>query len=370
MRTTIVVLGMLLATTAGAGGPPKPKPLPAGMKVIAKDNRAVVQQGALTVPLRDDDPADFDKISKVELVEGKFIEVTANRCSGALTDDVTRVPLAKVQAKLDNAAGLAAHAKKQYSTAITKFGSALQKDPETLAYATNLMAAQLLGKKTQLAAQTLAMQGRKNVIWFAWRMAVDADLAGAKALKGAQDFAATKPGTASVGKLGTKDVALSTLGGGMAALHTSKPGQPETTDIDVVSLSTGKLLARLPLTTSEDACDDTPQHPCDDAATARITERTKLADTLLASLGFEIKANVFIDVRNGDPVSRDGVRVEFSDDEITAEKNGAERTLAIAGNASAIAITPTAVIVKLNEHGGFSCTGVSSRFAGAALALP
>lgn len=370
MRTLIVVLGMAIAASALAGTP-KPKPLPGGLKVITKLGRPYVQQGAITVALRDDDVADYEKIAKVALAaDGKTIEVTATRCKGEAVDDVTKVPLAKIQAKLDNANGLVAQGKKQYGVAITKFGAALQKDPETPAYATNLLSAQLLGKKPQLAAQTLVMQGRRNAIWFAWRMAVDAELAGAKTLKGAQDFVAPKPGTATLAKLGDKDLAISPIGGGMAALRTLSVGSPGTSEVDVVSLTTGRLLARLPLVTLEDACDETAESPCDDAAKARITERAKLVDTLLASLGFEITANAFVDVRNGDPVSKDGVTVEVHDDHVSAERNGDERRLPIDGGAWAIALTPKAVVVKLNRRNLYGCNDGSSRFVGAALALP
>ncbi len=321
--------------------------------------------------LREDDVADYEKIAKAELTaDGKTIEVTATRCKGELSDDVTKVRLTKIQARLDNAVGLVAHGKKQYAVAIAKFGSALAKDPDTVAYATNLLSAQLLGKKTSLAGQTLVVHGRRNPVWFAWRIAVEPDLAGAKALKGAQDFIAATPGTATFAKLGERDLATTTLGGGMAALRTLSVGAPGTTEIDVVSLSTGRLLARLPLVTLEDACDETADRPCDDAAKARIAERVTLIDTLFASLGFQITANAFVDVRNGEPVSKDGTTLEISDDTIEASRGGSERTLTLEGHAWAVAFTPKALVVKLNRRNLYGCNDGSSRFAGVALALP
>ncbi len=368
MRTTIVV-AVVTAMTIGAQAAPKPKPLPGGMKVIAKLGRPYVQQGALTVPLRDDEAADYEKIAKAQLgADGKTLEVTSTRCKGEAVDDVTTVPLAKIQAKLDNAAGLVAHGKKQDGAAITKLSSALQKDPETPAYATNLLAAQLLGKKAALAGQTLAIHGRKNPVWFAWRIAVDADLATASTLKGAQDLVAPKPGTATLATLGERDLATSPLGGGMAALRVQTAGTPSASEVDVVSLSTGKLLARLPLVAVEDACDDATEI-CDDAK-ARIAARHKLVDGLLASLGFEIVANAFVDVRNGDPVTKDGVTVELHDDAVTAERNGQERTLRLAGNAWAIAFTAKALVVRLNRRNLLGCNDGSSRVDGVALPLP
>ncbi len=369
MRTMLVVIGLLFATSASAA--PKRKPLPGGMKVITKLGRPYVQQGATTVALRDDDVADYEKIAKAELAEdGKTIEVTAARCKGELPDEVTRVPLLAVQARLDNALGLVAYTKKQYAVAITKFNSAVTKDPDAPIYATNLLAAQLLGKKFSLAGQTLAVHGRRNPIWFAWRFAVDADLAGAKALKGAQDLIAANPGTVTLAKLGERDLATTSLGGGMAALRTLSVGSPGTTEIDVVSLSTGRLLARMPLTTLEDACEGTHEHPCDDAAKARIAERTTLVDGLFASLGFEIVANALVDVRNGDPVTKDGVTVEISDTAVSVMRGGKERSMPLDGGVWAVAFTQTAVVIKQNRRNLYGCNDGSSRFVGVALPLP
>lgn len=365
----LVVIGLAIAASATAGPKPtRPKPLPGGMKVVSKLGRPYVQQRAITVALRDDDVADYEKIGRAALsADGKTIEVTSTRCKGEAVDDITRVPLAKIQAKLDNANGLVAHAKKQYGPAITRFGAALQKDSETPTYATNLLAAQLLGKKPALAAQTLAVHGRKNPIWFAWRIKVDADLATATALKGAQDLLASKPGTATLATLGDHDLATSSLGGGMAALRTPSVGTPAS-DIDVVSLSSGKLLARLPLVTLEDACDETAG-TCDDAK-ARIAERAKLVDTLFAALGFDIAANAFVDVRNGELVSRNGVSIEPHDDHLVVSRGADERTLHFDGSAWSVAVTPKAIIVKLNRRNLYGCNDGTARFVGAALPLP
>ena len=79
----------------------------------------------------------------------------------------------------------------------------------------------------------------------------------------------------------------------------------------MVSLATGTLLARLPLVTLEDACDETEEHPCDAAAQARIRERATLVDALFASLGFALEDKVFVDVRNGDALHKDGVSVDL-----------------------------------------------------------
>lgn len=364
MRTMLVAIGLVIAGAANA------KPLPPGMKVILKLGRPYIQQGGVTVALRDDDLADYEKVVKAELAaDGKTLQVTAARCGGTLPDDQVSVPLAQVQARIDNALGLVAHGKKKYADAIKKLSSAVAKDPETPAYATNLLAAQLLGKKTVQAAQTIAVHGKRNPVWFGWRMVVDPDLNSAQALKSAQGLLANTAGLASVAKLGGADIAISDLAGGIAALRTLSVGSPGTSEIDFVSLTSGKLLARIPLVTIEDACDETADHPCDDAAKARITERVKLVNALFASQGFQITANAFVDVRNGDPMTKDGVHVEISDDKLSATRGDAGASLEVHGSVWSVAVLPKAVVAKVNRRNIYACNDGSSRFVGLALPL-
>jgi hypothetical protein len=390
----MIVLGSLVFLSHAALA----KPLPGGMKVVAKAGRPYIQQGSNAVSLRDDDLADYEKIDKAELAaDGKTVVVTATRCGATLTADETKIPLAKIQARLDNAAGILSLSKKRYAEAITKFGSAAQKDPETPAYASNLLAAQTLAKKLDLAAQTLAMQGAKNPVWFAWQLATDPQLATIKDHKRAKALYAATAGTATLAKLGDRDIAVSDLAGGIAVMRTASSGvvlatpppaktkaaAPEgeatppaastplsTSELDFVSLSTGRMLARFPIITLDDACDETDQTPCSDAAKARIAERRVLADQLLASLGFTIQANALIDARNGDPIKKDGMTIEFADDAITVTtKSGDEKTLPTDASTWAVAITPKAVVVKLNRRHLITCNDASSRFVGAALPL-
>lgn len=351
----------------------KPKPLPAGMKVIAKLGRPYVQQGATTVALRDDDLADYEKIETSALsADAKSVVVTATRCNGTLIDDDTTIPLAKIQARFDNAAGQTALTKKKYGDAIAKFAAATQKDPDTVVYASNQLVAQTLAKKLDLAAQTLAIHGAKNPVWFVWQLATDPQLAPLKDSKRAKALAAATPGTATIAALGERDLATTDASGGIAALRTSStgPGSPGTSEIDFVSLTTGKLMTRFPIIALEDACDETEQSPCSDEAKARIDGRRKLADQLFATLGFTIQSRAFIDVRNGDPVTRDGVSIELADDGITVTTtSGAEKKLPTDASAWAIAITPKALVIKLNQRHLYRCDDQNARFIGAALPL-
>jgi hypothetical protein len=385
MRTLLVVgMVMIVAVVAAdaEGGP-----LPRGMKVVAKAGRPLVQQGALTVDLRDDGAADYDKIVKAELVDGgKTLAVTAARCQGSAPDDVTRVPFARILARLDHAAGLAAHRKKRHADAIGKLTAAVQRDPEAARYATDLLAVQLAANKLELAGQTLAVHGRRNPVWFAWRIAVDAELAGARDHRRALDLVAAARGSATAARLGERDVATSPLGGGMAALRTSSTaGGVTTSELDVVSLATGRLLARLPLVADDDVCASDGADDADDAdavaaaaahhatcvaaVKARFSARTATVDALLASLGFTVHANVLVDVRNGDPVRRDGLSIELGDDHVMVERAGEERRLDTEGTPWAIAILPTALVIRTNRRDLLGCADGSSRLAGVALPL-
>jgi len=237
------------------------KPLPKGMKVITKLGRPYVQQGQVTVALRDDDVADYEKITKAELeADGKTVAVTSTRCKGTSANEITKVPLAKIQAKFDNAVGLVAQSKKKYADAIKSFIGATTKDPESWVYGTNLLVAQQLGKKSDMLSQTIAVQGRKNPVWIAWQIATVPDLAPLATHARFKALDAPARGTASVAKLGDHDIAASAAHD-IAAMRTLAIGSPGTSEIDFVSLTTGKLLARMPLTTLGDACAEARDYP-------------------------------------------------------------------------------------------------------------
>jgi hypothetical protein len=364
MRMLLVAVGMLVSAAAVG------KPLPAGMKVITKLGRPYVQQGSVIVALRDDEVADYEKIVKTDLADsGKTLVVTAMRCKGTVANDVTRVPLTRIQARLDNAQGLVARSKKKYADAVAKFTSAAHKDPDAAAYATNLLSAQLLAKKLDAAGQTINVHGRNNPVWFVWHIAIDDELAAARTHKQLAALAAATPGTATLGKLGEHDLAITDGFGGIAALRTLSIGSPGTTEVDFVALSTGKLLARMPVTTLEDACDATTEHPCDDAAKVRIADRIRNVDAVLMRLGFAIQNGALVDVRNGDPLKRGDVTIETTDDAVTVTRGDDRRSMAVAGNVWAVAITPKAIIIKVNERNLYGCDDGSSRFSGMALPL-
>ena len=62
MRRRVLALAAVAILGSAGAAVAKPKPLPAGMKIITKLGRPYVQQGSTTVALRDDDLADYEKI--------------------------------------------------------------------------------------------------------------------------------------------------------------------------------------------------------------------------------------------------------------------------------------------------------------------
>src|SRR5438067_3520064 len=146
---SIVVIALL-------AGPALAKPLPDGLKVFVEKGKPVASKSGMIVPLRDDSLSDFDRLLDAHLSDdGASIVIRANRCHGMLEGpDESSVPLAKVEARLDNALGMARHLKKQYADAIPRFAAAVAKDPDTAMYATNLLSAQSLAKQLDDADQT------------------------------------------------------------------------------------------------------------------------------------------------------------------------------------------------------------------------
>jgi hypothetical protein len=205
MRATIVAILLMLGGTAAA------KPLPAGMKIALAKGQVKVSQGGATVPLFDGLRYSVTKIVKAELAaDGKSLEVTLDACEDMMGDSEGPhvIPLAPVQAKLENALGMSFHMKKKYADAITHFTAAVAADPKPV-YVTNLLSAQAMGDKLDDADKTLATYGNKLAPWIVWRLGVDSDL------KKLVSRPSAKLGTEKPGKATSrlaKDLAVSPLG--------------------------------------------------------------------------------------------------------------------------------------------------------------
>lgn len=274
MRTfPLAVLSMMAASSAVMA-----KPLPKTMKVHLKIGSPMVTLDGTTVPLTEDLYADWDAV-KAELSEdGKAITFSGKRCNGAVPPEASTgsIPLTKIEAKVDNTAGMALHKKKKYADAAKRFASAVAKDPDTALYATNLLAAQVKAGKLGDADQTLASAGKRNVPWFAWRLQVDPELKPLKNRPSTAMFATKAPGKARSVALADA-IASSPLG--LVATKTSSgdggPGSSAPNALSIADIATGKELLRLPMLKKPDIA---------------------VGDALLITLGFVYEGGL-VDVR-------------------------------------------------------------------------
>lgn len=304
MKGTFVAIALALCGTASA------KPLPAGMKIAVVKGQVKVSQGGATVPLFDDLRYPVTKVVSSKLSDdGKSLEVQIDACDDMFSDSTGPhvVELAPVQARLENAIGMGFHMKKKYADAIKHFTAAVAASAEPV-YVTNLLSAQAMGGKLEDADQTLATYGKKLAPWIAWRLAVDSDL---KALVGRPSAKlGDKPGKAT-SKL-DKEIAVSPLG--FAATEVSSdagfengPGGDYSTDIVFIELATSNEVLRLP---AETYCDDsgmdgsTPKQikQCKQKHAAAAVKTRKVADAVLATLGFEVAKNAHRDPKSDEAI--------------------------------------------------------------------
>ena len=156
------------------------KPLPPGLKISVKDMYLVATLNGTTVPLLDSRVdmragQTYTTVTSATISDdGKTLSVIGDACVDA--DVPLTMPLARVQARIDNDLGMALHLKQKYGDAIPHFAAAVQGDPDLPLFATNLLSAQSMGGKLDDADRTIATYAPKNLAWFAWRLAVDSDL--------------------------------------------------------------------------------------------------------------------------------------------------------------------------------------------------
>jgi hypothetical protein len=346
MLRRVGLIVALLAASAYA------KPLPDGLKVFVDKGRPMASKSGMIVPLRDDSISDYDRLLDAHLSDdGASIQIRAERCHGMLGEpDDSSVSLAKVLARIDNALGMAKHLKKEYADAIPHFAAAVAKDPDTTMYATNLLSAQSLAKKFDDADQTIATLATKNPAWLAWRLAVDPELANVKPRPSAKAVVAAKAGRVKSTDFDTSAVAYSPLAGGLVAIEVfyyTGGGPPGgfTEQIGIASLASGQELVRLPI---------------------RDAANRKLADSLLASLGFD---KTEAERKPVDDV--EGVKLEITDDMVTATRGKTKKTFAIYDKrVKGAAVLPQGVIFDLDRRHLMSCDDQGGVSSIGALALP
>jgi hypothetical protein len=365
MRSLALVV--VLVGTAAA------KPLPDGLKVFVDKGRPMASRSGMIVPLRDDSISDYDRLLDAHLSDdGSYLVIRADRCKGMLGEpDEAMIALAQVDARIDNALGMAKHLKKEFADAMPRFQAAVAKDPLTPMYATNLLSAQSLAKKLDDADQTIAALAQTAAPWLAWRLSVDPELANVKGRASAKAVVAAKPG-----HLKAKDIDLngtigySPVGGGffVKAVTTYSGGGPPggySLELGFASIATGREVLRLLIAADEDLCGEDHMLPkCTGKQLAAVAKRQKVADALLASLGFEAV--------EGEMKSLDELKeVETTDDMVTVTRGKATRKLPLdRQRVRSAAVLPQGVVLDLDRRHMVSCDDQGGVLSIGAVALP
>jgi hypothetical protein len=315
----------LLVSIIAVSGLASAKPLPAGYKVALVKKQVMVTHDGVSVLLIN---GEFEKLASAELSDdGKAIVVKV-QCNDE-DPQPDEVLLATIDAQVENMLGMSFHNKKQYDDAFKHFTLAAQKAPDTSLYATNLLSAQSMSGKLDDADRTVATYGKTNPAWFAWRLAVDPELKALKGRPGAK-LDAPKRGTAS-SKLREK-VAYSPLG--LVASEVSInvwdgiPDGSSEAELVIADIATGKDLLHLP---TEKTCgydpatmmtDKPPQYAdkaCPKKEAAKAAANRKIADALLAQLGFDVVPKAYVEVKDKDTLAAsDGRKLSIKDNKVYA----------------------------------------------------
>ena len=301
----LAVVGLGIATVASA------KPLPDGTKVVLARHQLWFVDHGIQVPLLEPDSTEFCDMftvlhSAVLSADGATIEVDAdNMVVGA--GGSTQASLAASRARVEDARGRTLRAAKRPVDAIARFQGALALDPQSR-YATDLLAAQVVAKRFGDADATLASFGARAVPYFAWRFAVDRELAPLRTRDSAKPFIAATRSTLAYHSLET-DLAVSPDGSAYAQAATIHAVMgPDAQDLVVFAAGDGHVLLRLPIVTWDDACTDdkeliriSPTVGCTPKKRAHVAANQRVAVELLESLGYAVVPVAWHDIKDPRP---------------------------------------------------------------------
>jgi hypothetical protein len=243
----------------------------------------------------------------------------------------------------------------------------MKQDPTAFLYATNLLSAQAMAKQLDEADKTLATIGPSNAAWFAWRLAVDPELAGLRGRPSTKAVLAAKPSTLTWNRLGGS-VATSPLG--LVALSEwnffGGPGAPFAYDLVIYDLRQSKVMLRLPVVALDDACGDGPPEmatPCTKRALAHTAEHTRIVNLVLAALGFESQPTVKLESTDGDAyASSDGkITVKVSGDKVTMGSKTAAMRPDDGGHMLFALLAGNLFVLTYRENGFLACDGDAQR---------
>ena len=361
MRCPSSILAFVLAASSPAYAN---KPLPKGLTISFKDGVLYAARDGLVVPLLDDETAlqaavgDFNGAELRD--DGESIVVHASTCGG----DYIAVRMVTVDARFENLRGMRAHLEKKYDDAIVHFSAAVAGDNQNV-YVTNLLSAQSLGKHFDDADRTIAKYGPRSRAWFAWRLAVDPDLAALRGRASAKPYVGATTTKLAVAALGRDDVAVSPLG--FVATHEwlawGGPGAPDAYDLALYTLGGADDPLRLPAIPLALTCGGMGQS-CTKAEDAKRAASMHKLDGVLSGLGFEKRATTWVDVLGNDAkvvTSPDkGTTVTIGDAGVTVKRGKTSVDVAIDGRLLRIGFAGDLVVIRIRE-GFVPCDGDAQR---------
>jgi hypothetical protein len=263
---------------------------------------------------------------------------------------------------------MALHLKKKYAEAVVPFAEAVEADPMTPVYITNLLSAQSRGKLFDAADETLTTYGPKRRAWFGWRLAVDADLANVAGRPAAKALVAPTPSKLTYPQLG-EAVAVSPLG--LVAVQEFNfyggPGAASGEDLAIYDLASGEQALRLTVIAVADACVDPAPgsdammmaQPCTAAMRRRADAGQREASRVLAILGFVKRPTTWVDAGDDVITSPDHTTVDFAHDQITRGAQHASLPSDFAPKR--IAFAGDVVVLRGRENAVSHCDGDSQR---------
>ncbi len=340
----LVMLGLVLSFGVATA-----KPLPPGLKVTFAKNKLIASQDGASVTLG---TVAAKKLVSAELSDdGKQIKIKlaglapqTDDMGETIEDDGAReFALNVVEAKLANNLGMGLSIKKKYGDAIPHFTRAMQRDPETPMYITNLLSAQSLTGKLADADAVIAQHGRRIAPWLAWRLAVDSDL------KALSTRPSAKLGAKGTGKAKSKlfeQVAYSPLGFAAVEIVTNASmgdgSGPIEYALAFVDLKTGKQVFSLP--TATDCNMDKTCKPS--------TKGRAVADKVLAMLDFDQVPGGYQEAMNKDVVvAKDGRKVDVKNQAIIV--GGKKIALPdVLPEIWGVAFVPKAVVLETRDKQG------------------
>jgi hypothetical protein len=295
-RTALVLAAaaaLAAAPPAARADDPTPVAVTAGMQVQLARGVPVVARGGVSAPLPV--PADnYDAVERATVdARTRRVAIAFSTCQGHRT---VELGLDQLEARLANAAALAAHRRKDYAAAAAGFARAARLDPSFDLAATNHASALALAGKRDAAARALAPWLASNPTWTYGKVATDPELASLRRHPAVRRLCVRPRGTARLDAQGglVGVVAYSAAKQQLAYVRreASWGACNFTTKLMVFDVATGQALASWTVVdwadSNPEACDKTDPEtpPILPEAAARVRARAGRLVRVLRDLGF------------------------------------------------------------------------------------